>query len=372
MKNITFLYKSVLLVIALISCQGFSQNLLNNGDFETGGIVGFNINGAGYTQIFSPFSGTTSQGNFAITTNPQPMNIASFIASGDHTSGTGNMMIFDGNGAGGQPNFWEAGNGGGGVCGMTVGTTYTFSYWIRSVYGAVAGSPTPANIVVQILNANTVTLVSGTALAPLTANGWKQVVYTFVPTSNCVNIKLYNSNTNPDGNDFAVDDFSVTAPPPPLSLSNSSTNSTCTAANNGSIVGYANGGNGIYTFNLTGSATANNNNGIFMGLLPGTYSIQVVDGLGAQVTINNIIITEPSLTTSPTTTVCRGSSTTLTVSGGVSPYTWTANPADVSLVSPSNSPSVAPTQNTTYTVTSSSTSALTESKPKFPFEKPPL
>ena len=49
MKNITFLYKSVLLVIALISCQGFSQNLLNNGDFETGGIVGFNINGAGYT-----------------------------------------------------------------------------------------------------------------------------------------------------------------------------------------------------------------------------------------------------------------------------------------------------------------------------------
>src|SRR5690606_39190198 len=125
-----------------------------------------------------PFSGTTNTGNWALTTNPQPMNTASFVTSGDHTTGTGMMMVVDGNTTGGQQNFWEAGNGGSGVCGLTAGTTYTFSYWIRSVYGPVAGSPTPADIGVQILNASAVTLVSGSTVAPPTASGWQQVVYT--------------------------------------------------------------------------------------------------------------------------------------------------------------------------------------------------
>ena len=301
MKTITFLYKSLLVLITLISFQGFSQNLLVNGDFESGGIVGFSINGAGYSQIFSPFSSTTVPGNYAITTNPQPMNTAVFIAGGDHTTGAGNMLIIDGNTTGGQQNFWEAGNGGGGVCGMTIGATYTFSYWIKSVATSVINAATQANIGIQILNANSVTLVSGNALAPLPASGWQQVVYTFVPTNNCVNIKLWNNNTNAVGNDFAIDDMSLVGAPLPLSLSNSSTNATCTNANNGTIIAYANGGNGVYTFNLTGGAIATNNTGIFTGLLPGTYSIQLVDGIGAQVTINNITITEPFLTTSTTT-----------------------------------------------------------------------
>ncbi len=79
----------------------FSQNLLTNGNFESGGVgVGFNTNGTGYVQIFPPFVGTTVAGNFALTTNPQPMNTTFFIAGGDHTSGTGNMLVFDGNATG--------------------------------------------------------------------------------------------------------------------------------------------------------------------------------------------------------------------------------------------------------------------------------
>ncbi len=211
MKPINFLHRSLILITALISFQGFSQNLLVNGDFESGSVVGFFSNGAGYTRITPPFSGSTNAGNWALTSNPQLFNTSSFVSTGDHTSGTGFMMVVDGNTTGGQQNFWEAGNAGGGVCGLSTGSTYTFSYWIRSVYGPVSGNPTPAIIGVDILNANTVTLVSGSLTAPPTANGWQQVVFTFRPNGSCVNIKLFNNNTNFDGNDFAIDDMSVTA-----------------------------------------------------------------------------------------------------------------------------------------------------------------
>lgn len=211
MKLNSFLYKLLLVITSLFCFQGFSQNLLVNGDFESGSVVGFFSNGAGYTRITPPFSGSTNAGNWALTTNPQLINTSSFVSTGDHTSGTGFMMVIDGNTTGGQQNFWEAGNAGGGVCGLSIGSTYTFSYWIRSVYGPVSGNPTPAIIGVEILNANSVTLVSGSLTAPPTANGWQQVVFTFIPNGSCVNIKLFNNNTNFDGNDFAIDDMSVTA-----------------------------------------------------------------------------------------------------------------------------------------------------------------
>ena len=122
-------------------------DMLVNGDFESGGNgVGFSLNGAGYNLITQPFSGTTVSGDYAFTTNPQPMNTANFIAGGDHTTGTGNMMVIDGNTTGGSQRFWRAGNSGGGVCGLTVGATYTFSYWVKSVSTTVTNAATQADL----------------------------------------------------------------------------------------------------------------------------------------------------------------------------------------------------------------------------------
>ncbi|MEM0542989.1 lamin tail domain-containing protein, partial [Flavobacterium sp. j3] len=337
-----------------------SQNLLVNGNFETGTVFGFFSNGAGYVRIFPPFTGTTAPGNWAFTNNPQLMNTASFVASGDHTTGSGLMLVFDGNTTGGQQNFWEAGNGGGGVCGLTVGATYTFSYWIRSVFGPVSGAPTRADIRADILNASAVTLISGATLAPLTASGWQRVAYTFIPNSACVNIKLYNNNTGFDGNDFAIDDMSVTAAPLPLAISVASTNITCPNANNGSIV--VSGVNGVvpYTnYTISGAASQSNTTGIFTGLAPGTYSVSVTDSNTppAVVSQSNIVITQPAnLTVSAIpSTICSGASTTLSVSGSANPYSWTASPADPSITNPiSPSLTVNPTQTTTYTASSTS------------------
>ncbi len=202
------------ITLLFLSCIAGSQNLLTNGDFESGGNgVGFIVNGAGYNQINPPFSGTTSAGDFAITTNPQPMNTAFFIADGDHTTGNGKMLIIDGNGNAGQPRFWRAGNAGGGVCGLIPGTTYLFGFWIKSVATTVTNTATRANIGYQITNASNIQIITGGPFAPLPANGWQQVCYVFTANAACVNIELWNNNTSLAGNDFAIDDLYVTPEP---------------------------------------------------------------------------------------------------------------------------------------------------------------
>ncbi|WP_371077812.1 hypothetical protein, partial [Salmonella enterica] len=91
-----------------------------------------------------------------------------------------------------------------------------------------------------------------------------------------MNIKLFNDNTSGTGNDFAIDDMSVTAPPAPLSIASSFSNPTCPTSSNGSIIATASNGIVPYvSYTLTGAATQTNANGIFLGLGAGTYTISV-------------------------------------------------------------------------------------------------
>ena len=152
------------------------------------------------------------------------------------------MMVVDGTTTGGQQRFWKAGNNGGGICNLVVGQTYTFSYWIRTVSNSVAGNSELANIGVSFNNASNVVLSFGTALAPLPNFGWQQVRYTFTPTNACVNIELYNNNEGFIGNDFAIDDLSLTPPTPPLDFTYSITQPNCTDPNSGLIAIYPIGG----------------------------------------------------------------------------------------------------------------------------------
>ncbi|MBC7642292.1 MAG: SprB repeat-containing protein, partial [Flavobacterium sp.] len=350
-------------ILLIISSVANAQNLLNNGDFESGGTgVGFDVNGVGYTQIFAPFSGTTVAGNYAITTNPLPMNTtAPFIAGFDHTTGTGTgkMMVIDGNTTGGNQRFWRAGNTGGGVCGLIVNATYKFSYWIKSVSATTTNAATQAFIDLQFNNANTITLLSGSKTAPLPAGGWVKVVYSFKATNACVNIELWNTTTNPVGNDFAVDDFSVTQVLP-LSIAYSAVNPSCPNTNDGFISVYGSGGSPPYTlYNLTGSTTASNSTGIFQGLLAGTYNVSVKDSANNTVFANNIIIAQPAnpLVVSPTQHTCPNNTLNLTASApGASSYSWTATPADATLTNPNlQNQTVSPAVSTVYNVIATTT-----------------
>jgi hypothetical protein len=144
-----------------------------------------------------------------------------------------------------------------------------------------------------------------------------------------VNIELWNENTNPVGNDFAVDDFELLPPQEPLSISYSFSNVSCPGANDGAIIGFGKGGSLPYqTYILGGAATQTNSAGIFTGLAAGTYTVTIRDQVGLQVPSGSITITEPAgLLVSSGTTICNGDPATLSVSGGIS-YTWTAVPGD--------------------------------------------
>jgi gliding motility-associated-like protein len=333
-----------------------SAQTLTNGSFELGGNgIGFLINGAGYTQI-NPPTGSSSPGNYAITTNPQLLN-SNFISGGDHTTGTGNMLVVDGNTV---PNsrLWSSTSTGGALTGFTAGSTYTFSYWIKSVSNDVTNPLTQANINVFFVNTSNLNPASTNVYAPLPNLGWRQVSFSFTATANNILVELRNNNIGVLGNDFALDDFSITPGGLPLSLSYTSINPSCPSTLDGSITATGAGGSLPYAnYALSSSTTTTSNStGIFNSLAAGTYSLTLTDASGSTTVPIIITLSAPNdITISAPTTICEGTSTTLSVSGSTSSYLWTSNPTDVTLTAANNSsanPVVSPSVNTTYTVTS--------------------
>lgn len=344
----------MIFIFSLFGSGTAKAQILTNGDFETGGSgTGFFVHD--YTQI-NPLNGTSSPGFYARTTNPVLMN-STYISGGDHTSGTGNMLIVDGSLLSNRF-FWTTGSTGGAIGGFTAGTTYTFSFWIRSVSNEVTDdASTRASIGLFFVNANSINPANQNFLAPLPSEGWVNVQYSFVAAANNVMVRLKTNNPGPIGNDFAVDDFSIVQGGLPFAGSFVSVNPTCPTTNDGAITVNLTGGTLPYTaYNLTGTTTQSNNNGIFTGLGEGTYTVSVSDANGQQFTQTAIVLAAPnSLQVSADATICTGQSTTLTATGGANSYTWTANPPDASLTNPNNSTqTVSPTVTTTYTVTSGS------------------
>jgi hypothetical protein len=350
-KNIKLLLFSILIsFFTTISAQ-----TLINGNFESGGNgVGFLINGAGYTNI-NPPTGSSFQGNYAITTNPQLLN-SNFISGGDHTTGTGRMLVVDGNTV---PNsrLWSSTSTGGALTGFTAGSVYTFSYWIKSVSNEVTNTATQANINVFFVNASNINPSSLNSYAPLPSQGWMRVSYTFTAAANNALIELRNNNLSVLGNDFALDDFAITPGALPLTLSQTFINPSCPTSLNGSITGVGSGGILPYTYSLVSStATITNATGVFSNLSAGTYTLSIQDAAGGLVPPAIILLTPPNdITINAPATICAGTPTNLSVSGSADPYLWTANPPDSTLTAANNTsanPTVSPTTTTTYTVTS--------------------
>ena len=359
MNRTLLLYLFVLASPLATLAQVSPLNLLVNGDFESGG------SGSGF-QTLSPYNflatltGNSNTGDYAVIPNPQPMNTAFFISGTDH-SGTGKMLVIDGTTITGNPRFWKAGSNGGGVGPLTVGQSYTFSYWIKSIATSVVDVSTTANIQVNWNNASNITMVSGNALAPYpgsTAN-WQKVVYSFTATTAFVNIELSNSNVNAVGNDFAIDDVEVLAPPVPMTILYNAIDPSCPNANDGFIAVYATGGTQPYQYSFNGGPYTSNN--VFSGL--GTVSnafVSVKDAATPTAAVvfspSNISLNPPvnSLIIRPDSTICSGATVPLYASGSSTGYSWTSTPNDPTIANPNAQNTTAtPTQNTTYTVISS-------------------
>lgn len=109
----------------------FAQNLIVNGDFSQGDTL--------FTTSYTATTGTGTPGQYSITTNPTTMNSA-YCSIGDHTTGTGNMMVIDGSLQGSTATIWSQ------TVPVLPNTSYTFSISAVDLY---AGAD-PAILAVDI------------------------------------------------------------------------------------------------------------------------------------------------------------------------------------------------------------------------------
>ena len=162
-------------------------NQVQNGDFSSSG--GFNTV---YTLNNTP---SLQPGQYWIGSNPSTIN-AGFAACGDHTSGSGNMMVVNGST---NPNaaIWSQ------TYTMAPSTTYKFEYWVTSL-----SSASPAQLI-SVLQINNV-LYGANEFAPVTTCTWEKKcrVWTTNASPATITISIYNQNIATTGNDFAIDDIS--------------------------------------------------------------------------------------------------------------------------------------------------------------------
>ena len=162
-------------------------NLIVNGDFESGN--------TGFTSAYTYMVSGLPEGVYFVGTNPNVWNPGAPVGCGDHTTGSGNMMLINGATVAGV-NVWSSE-----TVPVAPNTNYAFSIWIQSV------SPLAPAILQFSING---TVLGNTVNASATTCSWQQFYTTWNSGSNTTAaISLVNNNTALSGNDFALDDISL-------------------------------------------------------------------------------------------------------------------------------------------------------------------
>lgn len=171
-------------------CNTSALELFPNSDFSLG-----NIGFASALNYLAPAGQGTlyPEGAYTIVTNPNSVH-NHFSACGDHTTGTGNMMVIN---ADGIPNriVWSSGN-----IAVAPNTDYTLSLYLSSVHAS-----NPAQIIFNVNSENIG--VQFNALST-TCNWVYGVAYWNSGSATSATFNIINLNLAAGGNDFALDDIS--------------------------------------------------------------------------------------------------------------------------------------------------------------------
>lgn len=166
------------------------NGLVVNGDFSLGN-VGF-VSDYEYVAETGG-SALLEEGKYSVGTSPRNYH-SRFISHGDHTSGTGNMLI-----ANGSPDnnkyVWQQ------TVFVEAGETYEFSAWFLSVSD---NAPLNKDMIEYSING-----LSNLGVYDIAENDWERYYwrYTATETGNIV-IKIRTMSSDLGGNDFAIDDVS--------------------------------------------------------------------------------------------------------------------------------------------------------------------
>lgn len=155
-------------------------NLVSNGDFEAGN-VGFESDFSCETYIRNLY------GAYAIATDPEDAH-GSIISYGDHTSGSGNMLVANGLTAGAEA-VWRQ------TVAIQQNSAYAFSV-------AVSTWAMAAQLRFEINDA----VVMGGYASPSTEGSWEVVRFVWNSGSSS-SAKIEIVNVGAEGNDFAIDDI---------------------------------------------------------------------------------------------------------------------------------------------------------------------
>ena len=184
------LYALMLLALLLVHAAT-AQNLLTNPGFGAGN-TGFQT---AYAYV-AP-SGASNGGTYTIATDTYAFNTA-FAHYGDHTTGSGNFMVVDA-ATGSALTVWEQT-----ITGLQPNQPYQFSFWLLNCF--------PTNKAQMQVSANGVDV--GPAFTnPNDGGNWQLNTVTVNPGAGTqLVLRLRDLNLNGNGNDFGLDDFSLTAP----------------------------------------------------------------------------------------------------------------------------------------------------------------
>jgi hypothetical protein len=206
MKKITIVV-ATLAILALGAGTVLAAPFVTNGDFSAGN-TGFTSAYLYFAQPGVPANGYTNpksslydEGTYGVGTNPALYH-ALWASVVDHTTGSGNMMIVNGDT---QPNvqYWAET-----VTGLTIGQTYYFSAWLTSIYPPPVGS-TPISPAVLAFSVSGLGQLDGDITVSQPVGTWDLFYNSFVAGATTVTLSVINKNTVAGGNDFAMDDISL-------------------------------------------------------------------------------------------------------------------------------------------------------------------
>jgi hypothetical protein len=174
----------------VLACTASQASTLTNGDFEAGD-TGFTTE-----YISVPFSNATA--TYTVGTNPNAW-FGLFADFGDHTSGSGNMMIVNGAETAGAT-VWSQ------TVGVAANTNYEFGGWIAAIF------PGASELSLAI---NSVEI--GQITGPDAVASWEDFSFGWSSGSaTSATLTLLQETTAFSGNDYALDDLSFVSTGPTI------------------------------------------------------------------------------------------------------------------------------------------------------------